>query len=268
MSLEYRNYSIPLIGFSWDSNTDWDTAKSRANEDGLKLARFISDYKETCKYDHNKDVAVRLLGHSIGSRVILSALQDLHNDPVWNNSTNNFKIASVHLMGAAVDDSEVSKDTSGIRNDPAKHAYGNAIEAEVTRFYNLFDPQDNMLEYIYPFFEGSSALGGDGKASGIDEAATPPYYEINVQTKIEPIGDADRIADQHPLFCRYFSSDLCEVTIKDYDLGLCAGFVFSYTCDVGRGDNHAGYLGFRSQNSSNTLASDGAMKIVVDSWRN
>jgi hypothetical protein len=55
--------------------------------------------------------------------MILSALQSLHADPVWNNSTNNFKVASVHLMGAAVDDSEVSKDPSDVSNDSLKRAY-------------------------------------------------------------------------------------------------------------------------------------------------
>lgn len=108
MSLENNSYYIPLVGLSWDSNRDWDPAKLVAKENGPKLGQFILEYKETCKHEQNKDVKVRILGHSLGSRVILSALQYLHENPVWNNNTNNFKIASVHLMGAAVDNEEVS----------------------------------------------------------------------------------------------------------------------------------------------------------------
>ncbi len=73
MTLEYRNYYIPLIGLSWDSKTDWDPAKSVAKENGPMLAQFILNYKETCKHEQNKDVKVRILAHSMGSRVILSA---------------------------------------------------------------------------------------------------------------------------------------------------------------------------------------------------
>ena len=113
MSLEYRNYYIPLIGLSWNSNIDWEPVKVTAKENGPKLAQFILDYKERCKYEQNKEVNVRILGHSLGSRVILSALQSLHENRFWNNHTNNFKIASVHLMGAAVDDEEVSKESFG-----------------------------------------------------------------------------------------------------------------------------------------------------------
>jgi pimeloyl-ACP methyl ester carboxylesterase len=266
MSLEFRNYSIPLIGLSWDSDKDWDPAKSKAKEDGLKLARFISEYKDTCMRDLNKDVAIRLLGHSLGSRVILSALQGLHEDPSWNNDTNNFKVASVHLMGAAVDYWEVSKDSMGPGNDPIKFAYGNAIEAEVTRFYNLFDPKDNILEFVYPSFEENRALGEKGREPGIDKVLTPPYYDIDVQNKIESIADADRIPDQHFLVCP-FSLDFCEITINDYDVGLCIGYTTWYTCGVTRGDNHGGYVGFRSDDNPNSLVSDGSMKVVVDSWK-
>jgi pimeloyl-ACP methyl ester carboxylesterase len=267
MSLEYRNYYIPLIGLSWNSTIDWEPVKVTAKENGPKLAQFILDYKERCKYEQNKEVNVRILGHSLGSRVILSALQSLHENRFWNNHTNNFKIASVHLMGAAVDDEEVSKDPLDVSNDPVKFAYGNAIEAEVTRFYNLLDRQDNILQFVYTYFEDSQALGNNGKQVGIDEVSTPPYYDIDVQSKIEPIGNADGIADQHLLLCRYFSSELCEITIKDYDIGLCIGYVFSYTCGVDRGDNHAGYIGFRNLSSQYMLANDGAMKEVVEHWR-
>jgi hypothetical protein len=67
---------------------------------------------------------------------------------MWNNSTNDFKIASVHLMGAAVDNEEVSMNSIDDFNYPGweegplgcfpnhyypgdgvKFPYGNAIAA-------------------------------------------------------------------------------------------------------------------------------------------
>src|SRR5919199_1669018 len=82
MSLEHNHYSIPIVGFSWDSDTEvsrdgWNYAKKIANQDGPKLAHFIFNYKDTCKHQHNKDVNVRLVAHSLGSRVVLSTLEGL-----------------------------------------------------------------------------------------------------------------------------------------------------------------------------------------------
>jgi hypothetical protein len=265
MSLENNSYYIPLIGLSWDSNTDWDPAKSIAKENGPKLAQFILDYKETCKYEQNKDVNVRLLAHSMGSRVILSALESLHENPVWNNSTNNFKIASVHLMGAAVDNEEVSMNAIDHFNYPGwgqgplgcfpnhyypgdgvKFPYGNAINGEVVKFYNLINPQDNVLEYIYPCFEGGdNALGEDGKQeSGILAPPNSVYIEEDIQGEIRPYRDADAMGG--------------------WDFGLCNNFGF---CQVNTGDNHAGYIGFRNPTNTNLLADDGAMNRVVEQWQ-
>ena len=265
MSLEYRNYYIPLIGLSWDSKTYWDPAKSIAKENGPMLAQFILNYKEMCKHEQNKDVKVRILAHSMGSRVILSALESLHENPVWNNNTNNFKIASVHLMGAAVDNEEVSMNSIDHFNYPGwgqgplgcfpnhyypgdgvKFPYGNAIAGEVVKFYNLINPQDNVLEYIYPCFEGGdNALGEDGKQeSGILPPPDSVYIEEDIQGEIRPFHDAD--------------------AIEGWDFGLCNNFG---ACLVNTGDNHAGYIGFRNLTNTDLLADDGAMNIVVEHWQ-
>ena len=265
MSLENNSYYIPLVGLSWDSNTTWDQAKLVAKENGPKLGQFILEYKETCKHEQNTDVKVRLLGHSMGSRVILSALQHLYENPVWNNNTNNFKIASVHLMGAAVDNEEVSTNSINHFNYPAwgygplgcypshyytgdgvKFPYGNAIAGEVVKFYNLINPQDNVLEYIYPCFEGGDgALGEDGKQkSGISPPPDSIYFEEDIQDEIKSFRDAD--------------------AMEGWDFGLCNSFDF---CLVNTGDNHAGYIGFRNPTNTNLLADDGAMNIVVEQWQ-
>ena len=67
ISLATNNYAIPLIGFSWDSNTPfnedgWKTAKTIAEKNGLKLARFIMDFKNECQ-----DTDIRIIAHSLGA---------------------------------------------------------------------------------------------------------------------------------------------------------------------------------------------------------
>src|SRR5829696_5286434 len=117
-SIVANNYMIPLIGFSWDSDTEinpdgtgWLIAKLIAKENGPKLAQFIFDYKNKCQATE-----VRLIAHSMGARVALSVLESLYKNQAWNDK--NFKIESVHLMGAAVDDEEIAKSPSYIIENP------------------------------------------------------------------------------------------------------------------------------------------------------
>ena len=108
LSLQSMEYRFPVIGFSWDSDTEifasngWDYAKIIARENGPKLAQFILDLKDNCP-----ETNIRLIAHSLGARVVLSSLDNLNNNQRWND--NNFTIASVHLMGAAVDNEKISK---------------------------------------------------------------------------------------------------------------------------------------------------------------
>lgn len=96
----------------------WTTAKEIANENGPKLAQFILDYKDSCKQQQNSDVNISLIGHSLGSRVILSSLASLNDNAKWNEM--NFNITSVHLLGAAVDNGEISKNSADIDGDSGK----------------------------------------------------------------------------------------------------------------------------------------------------
>jgi len=105
-----NNYLIPIILFSWDSDTNfsssgWRTAKGIADENGPLLANSILGLKNDCP-----QLGVRIIAHSLGTRVIFNALASLDTNQEWNS--NNFKIASVHLMGAAIDNEEVSKRSS------------------------------------------------------------------------------------------------------------------------------------------------------------
>jgi esterase/lipase superfamily enzyme len=100
MSLENNSYNTHLIGYSWGSDIEWNDAKVLAQNEGPKLAQFITHFIQEC----NGNTQIRLLGHSLGSRVILSGIHALNN----MLSIANFKLLSVNLMWAAVDDDEVS----------------------------------------------------------------------------------------------------------------------------------------------------------------
>ncbi len=229
MSLAINNYTIPLIGFSWDSDTPisgqgWDSAKTIAEKNGPKFAQFILDFKNKCK-----DTKIRLIAHSLGAAVVSSTLVSLNNNQEWNsNDSNDFNITSVHLLGAAIDRGATARNTT----------FGEAIEKQVINFYNLRSQEDNMLEYAYRYVENQDALG----LLGIQHSVPLPknYIERQVDSEIPAIPDAD---GNGKLDC------------FDYFVIL-------------PGDNHCGYIGFRGLPPFETiLRSDGAMDVVVQDWR-
>jgi len=263
LSLENNSYHIPIVGFSWPSDTPWVAAKLVAEENGPKLANFTSDLVNTCKEKQNRDVKIRLVGHSLGARVILSSLDSLHKDPIWNSGA--FKIASVHLMGAAVDNEEVSKDPQDILNDQTnwgtvKSDYGEDIQHEVVEFYNLHNPHDKVLGpnpinpfsplQIYPSFEGDLALGQNGSQIFPKISLPTNYVDIEVQKEEIPFNidaDGDRLCD-----------DL-RLTLKPV----------KWICMITEaGDSHFGYFGFRDAADITKLKDDGAMNVVVNNWNN
>lgn len=186
------DYRHPVIGFSWDSNTigfypwNWLIGKSIAEQNGLKLGKFILDYKEYCE-----QAKIRLVGHSLGASVILNALERLHNDPelsLWNAPDRNYKVESVHLLGAAVNPEDVS-----IRN-----GFGIYIRGEVNQneFHNKFSPQDDTLETAYRDTEGHIALGENG-AGNILTGLSSYYQEENVSNAISRDVNGNGIIDRN-----------------------------------------------------------------------
>ena len=267
LSLENSDYTFPVIGFSWDSDTTissqgWDYAKIIAKENGPKLAKFILDLKDNCT-----QTKIRLIAHSLGARVALSSLDSLNKNQIWN--ANDFKITSVHLMGAAVDNDEVSKNAHDVFSSGGiKAAHGKAIEEQVLYFYNLFNSDDDTLEpgyslYVdcfndveiqpvyYPCFEQNYALGQTGIRSSIFDIDVPENYDdLPVKQEIRNIRNAD--ADNEGCDLKYYPNPwypsyfICSITEK--------------------GDNHLGYVGFRG--STDSLIDNGAMNIVVDTFQN
>lgn len=190
-SLESVGYTRPLIGYSWDSDTSfldgpqiWNVGKSIANQNGLKLAKFLLDLKTVCP-----SMTVRLMGHSLGSRVILSALTSLKDDQTWRDK--GFSVASVHLVGAAVANEEVSTVPTSILQPP----FGEAIEEVVCEFHNKYSPEDDVLETLFVAAERDVALGETGAEEGIQLPAN--YHEENVAAEIIATTEGTVPGDNH-----------------------------------------------------------------------
>ena len=260
MSLRDVGYNYPLIGFSWDSDTTidiegkgWNIAKVIAKENGPKLAQFLLGLKNYCIEHYENNIEIRLVGHSLGSRVILSALDSLDNNNEWKLS--KFKILTVNLLGGAVDNYEVLKNTNDLPlDDNIKAYYGNAIQNQVTNFYNMYNQEDDVLEEkigtiewyeprYYPFYEEGMSAIGQNPLSKTTSDMSSNYENIDVQDQIIYERDADNDGDGCDL-PNPFNPFIC--TIR------------------GVGDNHLGYIGFR--NSDNSLMDNGAIDKVVNTW--
>jgi Alpha/beta hydrolase of unknown function (DUF900) len=261
LSLKRLNYSIPMIGFSWDSNTTfslqnqtlaqegWQTAKFIANKNGALLGKFIADLKEACP-----DTDLRLVAHSLGARVVFSALQFLQSNEQHVNITDNDtskRIETVHLLGAAVDDEQVSTShIDCVSNFPPLGCSGKDIEAEVNNLFNLYNSEDNLLApsfsgtvpSVYETAEDDDALG----AGGAEDILSVPdnYNETDVRSRI--LIDIDANGD------------------RKCDLPIYLGFGFQQCSIISRGDNHMGYLGFR--NADGNVYDTGVIDVVVEDW--
>jgi hypothetical protein len=245
---------MPVILYSWDSNTPfdpegkgWRIAKGIADKNGQFLANSILKLSNDC----NSNVGIHIIAHSLGARVVLNALDELNN--------TNFRLESVHLMGAAVDDEEVSKNPNDNRNSINDDGivYGDAIEKHVKKFYNLYNPEDDMLERldpyegweVYPLYEKDDALGSWGiQNTSISRVDLPSNYnnETNVKNEIPKntsINFTDADGDRK---CDIFPSN-CIISTN------------------AKGDNHLGYMGFRD-NISKRIVDDGVMDIVAKNW--
>lgn len=134
--LKKLGYIHPVIGYSYDSNTTGahliayakhalSVGQTIAKKNGRNLASFIEDFKY-----YSPSTKIRLLGHSLGSQVILSTVERL------SKKTQNFgAIESVHFFGASI--------TSDI---PSSKKYGPLLHRVIKgKILNYFSPTDEVL---------------------------------------------------------------------------------------------------------------------------
>ncbi len=160
-------YRHPVVGLSYDSNTRGAHLARHARralaagqriaaKNGRNLSLFVEDFRAA-----SPGTRIRLLGHSLGSQVILSTVERLARRP-----GNRGAIESVHLFGASI--------PSGVPSSPGHSGnLGLVVAGEVVNYYS---PADEVL----------SAAGGAGLAwpplglRGASGRAMPRYRDVRV----------------------------------------------------------------------------------------
>ncbi|MGA9149209.1 MAG: hypothetical protein WBZ36_01420 [Candidatus Nitrosopolaris sp.] len=167
---------------------------------------------------------ILILAHSLGASVINSTLVSLDNNTKWKN--NGFKITSIHLLGAAINS-----------NTPSVNAtFGAGIAHIVDKFYNVYDPRDDMLSLEYPIYDQYHfALGSIGADFSVIRPGN--YIQQNVAGELL-LSDANGTAQ----------IDCLDNLVPFYY-------------------NHCGYIGFRDPSNLNSLRSDGVIGTVVYDWK-
>ena len=164
--LKQLGYNYPVVGFSYDSNTKGVQFKSCekkatnigriiARRNGDNLAKFIIDIKK--KFP---DLKIRLIGHSLGSEVIIYTLAKLKN--------KSGIVESVYFFGASVPADSVN---------PKK--FGKILQKTVKdTIINYYSPYDDVLKYSFHNGLIEKPLGYEG-ASGT-------FMSKYVQRKVIP----------------------------------------------------------------------------------
>ena len=136
--LRKLGYSYPVIGYSYDSNTtgahlikyakrSLSVGQKIAKKNGKNLGKFIEDFKS-----ENPNIRIRLMGHSLGTQVILSTLEYLAK------KKKNFGIVEgVYFFGASI--------TEEI---PSSKKYGKILQNIVNKkIVNHYAPTDEVLKW-------------------------------------------------------------------------------------------------------------------------
>src|SRR4030095_16264556 len=91
-------------------------------------------------------------------------------------------------------------------NDNIKDYYGNPIQNQVTKFYNMYNPEDDVLEEkiyaewdeptYYPWYEGDDMAIGQNPLLETASQMPSNYKNIDVQDEIIFEQDADKDGDE------------------------------------------------------------------------
>ena len=136
--LRKLGYTHPVIGFSYDSNTTGAhlikhakhalaVGQSIAKKNGRNLGKFIEDFKKS-----SPKTKIRLMGHSLGSQVILSTIEYLAK-----KKQNSGILESVYFFGASITE-----------DVPSSKKYGELLQTVVNqKIVNHFAPSDEVLRW-------------------------------------------------------------------------------------------------------------------------
>lgn len=136
--LRKLGYSHPVIGFSYDSNTTGAhlithakhalaVGQVIAKKNGRNLGKFIEYFKTT-----SPKTKIRLMGHSLGSQVILSTVEYLAK-----KKQNSGIIDSIYFFGASITE-----------DVPSSKKYGKLLQNVVNKkIINHYAPTDEILHW-------------------------------------------------------------------------------------------------------------------------
>lgn len=151
-ALNANGYEHPVAAYRWPSDTDWETAKRNAEDAGQNLAKWAR------KYQRDYDTTIRLVGHSLGARVVTVAVEEF--------DSYGRVFPSVALLGGAIDDDAPSMEGR----------WGGNIEAAAGQYTNYFSENDEILDDWYQTYEWDEAVG----ESGLEPGTTPPENYTDV----------------------------------------------------------------------------------------
>ncbi len=151
--LRKLGYVYPVVGFSYDSNTTGAhlikhakhalaVGQKIAKKNGRNLGKFIEDFKIT-----SPKTKIRLMGHSLGSQVILSTLEYLAK-----KKQNTGIVESVYFFGASITE-----------DVPSSKKYGKILQTVVnTKIVNHYAPKDDVLNWANreKYVKGPLGLNG------------------------------------------------------------------------------------------------------------
>jgi hypothetical protein len=140
-SFRANDFDESIVGFSYGSDRDWESAKEVAVRNGPKLGSYLQSVRE--RYP---DRTLRLVAHSLGARVVLSTLS-------WLTDQGSADlVASTSLLGGAADDHSVA----------AGNQYYTAVETATQAFDNFHKHDDQVLQDIYSTYELGKPVGEVG----------------------------------------------------------------------------------------------------------
>ena len=151
--LKKLNYLHPIIGYSYDSNTtgahllkyvkrSLAAGQVIAKKNGRNLGKFIEDFKV-----NSPNTKIRLIGHSLGTQVILSTLEYLSK-----KKKNVGIVEGVYFFGASITD-----------DVPSSKKYGKILQNIVNKkIVNHYAPSDEVLGWAdkEKFVKGPLGLNG------------------------------------------------------------------------------------------------------------
>ena len=183
--LRKLGYIHPVIGFSYDSDTSGAhlikhakhalaAGQTIAKKNGRNLGKFIEDFKVT-----SPKTNIRLMGHSLGSQVILSTIEYLAK-----KKQNVGIIESVYFFGASITEDVPSSKKSG-------KFLQNIVNKKII---NHYAPTDDVLNWANKEKYVNGPLGLNGAIG----KSISKYHQKLVKPKNHRFASYAEVLDSFP----------------------------------------------------------------------